>query len=108
RPDRGIGPIDFPDPITSVAMSDQRIILFGSSQGRLMLWDRDARRPLREFSKTGGAIKSVAISGDGAHVLSVAENGLPTLWDVASEKVSPLGHQGNVNCVAFATDDLAL
>ena len=33
RPDRGIGPIDFPDPITSVAMSDQRIILFGSSQG---------------------------------------------------------------------------
>jgi len=108
RPDRGIGPLDFPDAITSVAMSDQRMILFGSSQGRLILWDRDARRPLQEFSKAGSAIKSVAISSDGAHVLSVGENGRPALWDVASEKVLQLAQQGNVNCVAFATDDLAL
>jgi eukaryotic-like serine/threonine-protein kinase len=54
----------------------------GGQDGSVRLWDVRTGRPLGEPKQHGNQIKSVAFSGDGSHLLSVADPGPPAIGEV--------------------------
>jgi len=93
--------------VRSVTFSpDGRMVLSGSNDNTLKLWDVATGRELRTFSGHTGIVNSVTFSPDGRQVLSGSYDNTLKLWDaVTGREIRTFkGHTGYVNSVAFSPD----
>ncbi len=109
--------------VNSVAFApDGRLLASSSFDGDLFLWDaatgKQVRRLVRGEGRTAGPVNvlAVAFSPDGRALASAeqpftsANGACVTLWEVATGQVRRrlAGHEGDVNCLAFAGDGRTL
>jgi len=78
---------------TSLAFSDDgELLLWGSYEGRAVLWDRQTREPRQYFDGLEGAVHGLALSPDGKNLAIGDEGGNVSVWDVFSgQRVLHLG-----------------
>ena len=98
-----LGATPLSQPVTCVAISDDRTILFGSADGTAMLWDATTHLKLRAFAAHSGGVRAVSLSHDGKLALTGGNDGLVVLWDMAigTQIRTFAGHAGPVTAVAF-------
>jgi WD40 repeat protein/energy-coupling factor transporter ATP-binding protein EcfA2 len=93
------------DDVTSVAFSpDGSIILSGSADDSLRLWDIESGTEIRRFEGHTDDVTSVAFSPDGSIILSGSADDSLRLWDIESgmEIRRFEGHTDDVTSVAFS------
>lgn len=74
---------DYIDSVRSIAFSpDGKILVSGSSNTYINLWDVDTGRQISQFKDAGSSVDEVQISPDGQMVLSVNVSKGIDLWDV--------------------------
>ena len=66
--------------------SGRTTLLSGSKDGTARLWDVETGRELRRFSGDNGEVSSVALSPDGAHLITGHANGSALLWRTDNEQ----------------------
>ncbi len=72
-------------PVTSVAVSpDGRVVLTGSYDKLVGIWDADSRRELRALPTVQGSADRLAISPDSKTALMGARDGNVRTWDIAT------------------------
>ncbi|WP_214108174.1 nSTAND1 domain-containing NTPase [Acrocarpospora catenulata] len=77
---------------------------YGSSEGVVVLWDLDSRRPVFRQSRER-LTDAMALSPDGSKIAVAAGEGAIELWDVASGSHRTLrGHREDVVALAFSPD----
>lgn len=94
-------------PVASLAFStDGTLLLAGSWDGLVRLWDVESRTDLRTFVGHVSSVTSVAFSPDGTQAASASVDGTVRLWDVATgdEVAGFHEHTGPVFGVAFSPD----
>jgi WD40 repeat protein len=76
-------------------------------EGRLFLWDLDARRVLRNFKGHTALINAIVFSSDGARLLSGSSDKTLKLWDVRTGRCQRtfVGHTREVTAVALTAGD---
>ncbi|MGA3263157.1 MAG: WD40 repeat domain-containing protein [Terracidiphilus sp.] len=95
--------------------ADGRMVVWGTLNGVVRLWDLKAKTEVQHFASTGvmdyiGSVESVAISPDGRRVLVATDDRKARVWDVETGKVLMLlkasDEQVNmaVNCAALSPD----
>ncbi|PAV14873.1 WD40 domain containing protein [Pyrrhoderma noxium] len=87
-------------PITSLAFTGQgKILVSGSLDGTIRLWDITTSEMLNMFSASGmSGVYSVA-GYDKRHVLSGSDDGIIRMWDMEHREIPPkkfVGHMGKV------------
>ncbi len=91
--------------VTSVSFSpDSKILISGSFDGTIKLWDVAIRRPITTLRT--GSVFSLALSPDGT-MIAIGSNHRVDLWDIATEKnITPLEWSilHYVHSVAFSPD----
>ena len=93
--------------VNSVSFSpDGKLLVTGSNDNSLRLWDVASGKALKTFEGHQGRVNSVAFSPDGKQLASGSGDNSLRLWDVASGKVLKTfeGHQDWVMSVAFSPD----
>jgi WD40 repeat protein len=93
--------------VSSVAYSpDGRVVVSGSADRSVKLWDLEAGRDLWTLPEHEGPVRSVAWSPDGRRVVSGSADYSVKLWDVGTgeELASLTGHSAVVNSVAWSPD----
>jgi serine/threonine protein kinase len=87
---------------------DGKRVLSASDDKTLILWDLDARRPVRSFPGHAAAVMSVVLSADGHLALSGSWDGTARLWDVSNgqELRRFTGKWKAVKSAALAPDSL--
>jgi WD40 repeat protein len=93
--------------INAVAYSpDGRLLVTGSGDSTLKLWDAASGLELRTFSGHQGLVWAVSFSPDGRTVAGGGLGETVKLWDVASgrELRTLAAHDGDVSSVAFSPD----
>ncbi|KAI0099980.1 WD40-repeat-containing domain protein [Nemania sp. FL0031] len=98
-----------PGVVHAIAFSpDSRLIVLGSANYTIRLWDAATGREHRVFNCPHfGGITAVAFSPDGRLVASGANDGTVRLWDVATgreHRVFNYPHSGWIAAVAFSPD----
>ena len=78
----------------------------GSDDGTVAVWDLQTGARLHELTGHQGWVTSVALSGDGRHIVSGSDDGTVAVWDLQTgARLHELtGHQGGVNSVALSGD----
>ncbi|MBF2020266.1 MAG: tetratricopeptide repeat protein [Hydrococcus sp. C42_A2020_068] len=95
------------DRVKAVAVSpDGQIIVSGSWDKTLRLWDRQGNAIGQPFRGHEGDVTSVAFSPDGQTIVSGSGDGTVRLWNLEGNAIARpfLGHQGDVTSVAFSPD----
>jgi WD40 repeat protein len=93
--------------VRAVALSpDARLVLSGSEENALRLWDVATGRELRQLSGHSKGICKVTFSPDGRRALSGSVDGTARLWDVQTgEEIRTLRRgEAWVTTVAFLPD----
>ncbi|GBE86789.1 hypothetical protein SCP_1000310 [Sparassis crispa] len=89
-----------------VCVPSETLVVSGSDDGSLMLWDVESGRELDTITEHTNSICALAVSPDGHTLLSAARDGLVLVWDVHAEGVTVRGrrdgHDGSVNALAIA------
>ncbi|MCB9926583.1 MAG: hypothetical protein H6822_30865 [Planctomycetaceae bacterium] len=80
--------------VTGVALAGKHLVS-GGYDGRLIWWDTDTKQPLRSIQAHTRWIRDVAATPDGRFVVSVADDMICRIWDVASGKLirDLIGHE---------------
>ena len=99
-------------PVRSVAFSPNgKLVLSGSEDNTIRVWDRAAARQLKALRGHGSAVRSCAFSPNGQFVLSASEDKTVRLWNVAGyEEVRVLhvtaftGHDDAVLSARYSRD----
>jgi WD40 repeat protein len=74
--------------VESLSLSrDGRLILCGSGNGNIWIWDTRTGKLLAEMKGHKGEVKAVCISPDGKRAVTTGEGGIVRAWDLASGKV---------------------
>jgi WD40 repeat protein len=75
----------YTNKVTAVALSpDNHILVVGTSEHTLKLYDRNMQTVLRELPGHSASIRELRFSTDGQFLLSVDQDGSLFLWNVAS------------------------
>ena len=93
--------------VTSVAFSpDGKMILSGSFDQTIKLWDAATGREIRTFNGHLSTVQAVAFSPDGKQIISGSYDSTIKLWDIVTgtEIKTFLGHTAGVFSVAFSPD----
>lgn len=97
--------------VNTVQWHDNGVLLLsGSDDKSLRLWDIRTAECVRLFRGSGHVINSCAISTTGNIIAAGNEKGRIYLWDARSSKVLSLlhGHEEPVNSLAFSPDSTTL
>lgn len=91
---------------SSAAFSRDGSRIVSSDREKLYLWDAVSGRQIQSFEGHAGDVRSVAISPDGARILSGSNDVTLKLWDTASGQLlhSFDEHADTINSVAFSPD----
>jgi WD40 repeat protein/serine/threonine protein kinase len=91
----------FSHDTTTVATGTGKL---GTWQARL--WDTVTGTPRSEVLPHPKQVSAVAVSADGARLVTGAQDGMVRLWDAATSRPMepPMRHGGHVRSVAFAAD----
>ena len=93
--------------VTCVCFSpDGKVIVSGSDDKTLRLWDLQGNQIGRPFQGHGDSVWSVAFSPDGKAIVSGGAEETLRLWDLQGNQIRQpfLGHGSWVNSVAFSPD----
>ncbi|MFO0628468.1 MAG: WD40 repeat domain-containing protein [Polyangiales bacterium] len=102
-----VGHTDF---VQALAFSpDGRVLVTGSEDSTLRVWDPATRACLRTLTAHAGAVNALAFTPDGARLLTASDDRTVRVWDVATWEVTRVleGHQGCVSEVRAAGHDRA-
>ncbi len=101
--------------------SDSKLIAAGSQDGKARLWRAASGEPVKTIEGSGGAVRSLTFSHDGnwlagaCHQTTNPPSTDVVIWKVADGRVvhtispaAPDAHTGNIECVAFTSDDALL
>ena len=85
---------------------DQHLLVTGSSDHSLIMWDVNTFRPIRRLSHHSAGVLDIAF--DGAKIVSCSKDGTICVWDrITGELLSVLvGHRGPVNAVQMRGDTI--
>ena len=91
------------DPDTGVL--GHLLLVTASADKTVRLWTLDKSEPIDTFAEHGADVWSVALSGDGRHVVTASDDGTARVWDVGT-KVSLIlaGHTEPVHFASFSGD----
>ncbi|MGD8776355.1 MAG: caspase family protein, partial [Syntrophobacterales bacterium] len=93
--------------VTAVAVSaDSRLVLSGSEDGTLKLWEVTTGREVRTLAGHSSAVTAVCFSPDDRFALSGSDKGRVMLWEVSTGRsIRRLkGHSSRIKSVAFSPD----
>ena len=94
---------------SAVLSSDGRLVLSGSSDSTLRLWDAASGREIRSFLGHSGEVEAVAFSPDGSRAASSSHDKTVRLWDVASGRLlHTFAQKGGGSFLQFAPDGRTL
>jgi WD40 repeat protein/serine/threonine protein kinase len=85
---------------------NDRMVLFGSENGSIHLWDHVARSQVGKELRTSGGIRSLAFSPDGTQILVACPDKTVRIWDIKSGKLlrAIKGHTGPVTSAVYTPD----
>ena len=89
--------------VTSVAVADDGLVVFGDEAGMVRAWDARKGRELAALSPHQSRVTTVAISSDG-RIVSASEDGTVHVFDLASEHALFITHDAAVDALAVTTD----
>lgn len=98
-------------PVEALAMTpDGRMLVSGSEDCTLRLWDLDNKRCMSVLAGHYGSVCSVAITPDGKTVISGSEDKTIRVWDVQSGRQQQvlLGNLAEIHALAVSPDGLTL
>jgi WD40 repeat protein len=72
--------------VTGLVLAGDQLIS-GAYDGRLIWWNRDEAQPARTVDAHARWIRDLAVSPDGKHVVSAADDMVARVWDVATGKL---------------------
>jgi hypothetical protein len=100
----------FGSAASSAAFSRDGSRIVSSDQDKLHLWDAVSGRLIRSFEGHAGDVGSIAISPDGARILSGSDDVTLKLWETASGELlhSFEEHADTINSVAFSPDGVRI
>lgn len=93
--------------ILSVAFSsDGRLLVAGTENGDVRLWDASNGAPLRNYQGHAGRVRSVAFSPDGRTIVSGSEDYTLHIWSIYTDQAVHVlkAHTDRVRAVAFSPD----
>jgi WD40 repeat protein len=80
---------------------------FEGGNGKIRLWDlAESRHCPAPQERTGSWQTAISFWGDGDHLIYIGQNGVPKLWNVATQKIAPCidAHFSGVGKISVSYD----